>query len=240
VLREANPLGGHIGNLNERKIMETIWTLDGDETSWSSWADNMAGAPASPFIQDLIATDKASHQGWAVDIGCGTGRVFLPLVEAGYRVIGLDPIMNGIRLSQQRVSQNHISAYPILASAARFPLPAESISFVFAISSLFHLSHLELTSALQEIYRILLPGGKALLHFLDLEDWRHTLAKEIHPEQAPIPSYQAIVTCFCSQGKIQEWITLTGLKLISLELRTNSSEAGQQRNWLAHCEKEAV
>ena len=220
--------------------METIWTLDGDETSWSSWADNIAQAPASPFMKDLIAADKAPHQGWAVDVGCGTGRAFLPLVEAGYRVIGLDPTMNGIRLSQQRVSQDLISAYPILASAAQFPLPTESISFVFAISSLFHLSHVELTSALQEIYRILLPGGKAILHFLDLDDWRHTLAKEIHPEQVLVPSYQAVVTCFCAEGKIRDWIAQTRLKLMALELRTSSSEAGQQRNWLAHCEKEAV
>jgi SAM-dependent methyltransferase len=220
--------------------METIWTLDGDETSWSSWADNVALAPASPFMQDLIAADKNSHQGWAVDVGCGTGRAFLPLVAAGYRVIGLDPTINGIRLCQERVSQNHISAYPILASAARFPLPTKSISFVFAISSLFHLSHVELVSALQEIHRILLPGGKALLHFLDREDWRHTLAKEIRPGEAPVPSYQAVVTCFCTEGKIRDWITQTGLKLLALELRTSSSEAGQQRNWLAYCEKEVV
>ncbi|HKZ44085.1 MAG TPA: class I SAM-dependent methyltransferase [Anaerolineales bacterium] len=220
--------------------MEIIWTLDGDETSWSSWADNMADAPASPLMQELITLNKNSYHGWAVDIGCGTGRAFLPLVEAGYRVVGLDPTANGIWLSQQRVNQNHINAYPVLASAARSPLPTKSISLVFAISSLFHLSHVELASALQEIYRILLPGGKAFLHFLDLEDWRHTLAKEIHQEEVPVPSYQAVVTCFCSQGKIQEWIMLTGLKLISLELRTSSSEAGQQRNWLALCEKEVL
>lgn len=220
--------------------METIWTLDGDETSWSSWADNLAQAPASPFMQDLIAPNKASNHGWAIDLGCGTGRAFLPLVEAGYRVVGLDPNKNGIRHSHQRVNQAHIHAYPILASAARIPLPTESTSFVFAVSCLFHLSFMELISALHEIHRVLLPGGKALLHFLDLEDWRHTLAKEIRPEKAPVPSFQAVVTCFCSQGKIQNWITQAGLKLITLELKTSSSEAGQQRNWLAHCEKETV
>jgi ubiquinone/menaquinone biosynthesis C-methylase UbiE len=220
--------------------METIWTLDGDETSWSSWADNMAHAPASPFMQNLIAVNKASYQGWAVDVGCGTGRAFLPLAEAGYRVFGIDPTMNGIRLCQQRVRQDHIRAYPILASAARFPLSTTSISLVYAISSLFHLSIAELKSALQEIQRVLLPGGKAILHFLDVEDWRRTLAKEIRPEQAPVPSHQAVITCFCSQGKIQEWITETGLKIKELELNTNSTEAGQQRNWLAYCEKEAV
>jgi SAM-dependent methyltransferase len=218
-------------------MLEAIWTLDGDETSWSSWADGMAHAPASSFMQELIARYKILYRGWAVDVGCGTGRAFLPLIQAGYRVIGLDPTVNAIRLSQHRVSQNHFDAFPVLASVAHCPLPSGSSAFVLAISSLFHLSSVDLTSALREIYRILLPGGRALLHFLDLEDWRRTLAKEVDPDEAPVPSHRAVVTCFCSQGRIREWIALAGLELISLELRTSSSEAGRQQNWLAHCEK---
>ena len=217
--------------------MKAIWTLDGDQTSWSSWADNIALAPASSFMVELISRNKATCPGWALDIGCGTGRAFLPLTEAGYQVIGFDPTMKSIRFSQQRVNQSNISAYPVLASAAQIPLPTHSISFALAISNLFHLSITELTSALQEIYRVLLPGGKAILHFLDLEDWRHTLAKEIRPEYALVPSYQAVVTCFCSQKLIQNWINQAGLKLTDLELKTSSSDAGQQKNWLAYCEK---
>lgn len=217
--------------------MKAIWTLDGDETSWHSWADNIALAPASPFMLDLITANEAVRKGWALDVGCGTGRSFLPLVEAGYSVIGLDPSINGVRISHQRASQSQIAAFPILSSAAQIPLQTQSISFALAISSLFHLSLMELSNALREIQRVLLPGGKAILHFLDLEDWRHTLAKEISPEEVPVPSYRAIVTCFCSQEIIQEWINLAGLKLIELELKTSSSDAGQQRNWLAHCEK---
>jgi SAM-dependent methyltransferase len=146
--------------------------------------------------------------------------------------------MRGVRFGHQRVLQDQLTANPIVASAARIPLPTESISFAFAISCLFHLSLVELGIALQEIHRILLPGGKALLHFLDVDDWRRTLAKEIRPEQAPVPSYLAVVTCFCSPKKIKEWIKSSGLKLTALELKTSSSEAGQQRNWLAHCNKE--
>ncbi len=216
--------------------MKAIWTLDGDETSWSSWADNIALAPASPFIVDLIATDRTTHQGWALDLGCGTGRAFLPLAEAGYQVIGIDPTLNCIQFCRQRVNQTHIVAYPILASAAQIPLPNQSISFTLAISCLFHLSLLELTSALQEISRVLLTGGKAILHFLDLDDWRHTLAEEISPDHAPVPSYRAVVTCFCSQAMIREWIDQAGLNLTDLELKTSSNDAGQQRNWLAYCE----
>jgi SAM-dependent methyltransferase len=216
---------------------ETKWTLDGDETSWTSWADQMVQAAASPLMQKIIANHRTSHRNWAVDVGCGTGRAFIPLVEAGYRVIGLEPTLKGVQLSQRRACQANLCAYPILASAARFPIPNASITFVFAFSSLFHLSFMELTSALREIHRVLLPDGIALLHFLDLADWRHTLAKEIYPDQAPIPSYQAVVTCFCSQKIIKEWILRAGLQLTKLELRTSSSEAGEQRNWLAHCKR---
>jgi len=219
--------------------MKAIWTLDGDDTSWSSWAHSYAHSPASPLMHDLIAAYRTSHQGWAIDVGCGTGRAFLPLVEAGYQVIGLDATPNALRLSQQRVSETHIPAYSILASAAQFPLPTGCASFVLAMSTLFHLSLAELTNALHEIHRVLLPEGAALLHFLDLDDWRRTLAGEVACEQVPVPSYRAVVTCFCSQATIEEWIAQAGLKLLSLELRTSPSEAGQQRNWLAHCRKAA-
>jgi len=219
--------------------MGSIWTLAGDETSWSTWADDMAQAPASPLMQELITTNPAQRPGWALDVGCGTGRAFLPLVAAGYRVIGLDPTWNGIRLSRQRAQQAELDAGATLASAARLPVRSGSISFVLALSSLFHLSQPELISALHEIQRVLLPGSSALLHFLDLEDWRHSLGQEIDPEEAPNPSYQAVVTSFGSERQVEAWIMLAGLKLIGLDLRTAQGDSGQQRNWLAQCRKQA-
>jgi SAM-dependent methyltransferase len=215
--------------------MDAIWTLDGDETSWPSWAENYAAAAATPFMLDLIEAYQAARPGWALDIGCGTGRSFQPLEEAGYQVIGIDPVLQSVRICRQRVSQSGIRAYPLLASAAQIPLPNRSIAFAFAVSSLFHLSEPELGAALREIHRLLHPGGRAVLHFLDLEDWRRTLAQEIPPGQAPVPGYRAVVTCFCSQETLRAWIERAGLHLDRLELRTSSRDRGEQRNWLAHC-----
>jgi SAM-dependent methyltransferase len=219
-----------------RQLVDTVWTIDGDETSWTSWAENMCQASASPLIQELIANKKVSNQEWALDIGCGTGRAFSPLVEAGYRVVGVDPTAKGLQFSQQRALQTDFSAYPVQASAAQLPLAAASIAFVIGIGTLFHLSLTELANALQEIRRVLRPEGEALLHFLDVEDWRLSLAKQIRPEDAPVPSFRAILTCFCSRQTIQDWIEEAGLNLLSLELRTSESESGKQRNWLAWCD----
>jgi SAM-dependent methyltransferase len=162
--------------------METVWTIAGDNTSWESWAENMAHASASSLIQELIAAKKVSSQEWAVDLGCGTGRAFTPLAEAGYRVVGLDPTFKGLQISQQRAVEACIAAYPVQASAARLPFATGSTFFVFAIGTLFHLSLVELRSALQEIHRVLCPAGETLLHFLDIDDWRRSLAKKIDPE----------------------------------------------------------
>jgi SAM-dependent methyltransferase len=215
--------------------MEAVWTVEGDETSWTAWAENRADAPASSLLRELIAARKAGPQEWAVDIGCGTGRAFIPLAEAGYRVIGVDPTLKCIELSLRRACRSGVIAYPIQASATRLPLRAALAARVLAFGTLFHLSPMELTLALQEIQRVLRPEGEALLHFLDIEDWRRSLGKEVDPDQVPVPSYQALVTCFCSRRVIEEWLGEAGLDLVSLELRTSASEAGQQRDWLAQC-----
>jgi ubiquinone/menaquinone biosynthesis C-methylase UbiE len=223
----------------ETKNSDTIWTLDEDATAWSIWAENMAQAPPSALMQELIANHRVTQKSWALDLGCGTGRAFLPLVEAGYQVIGLDLTVKCAEISRQRASQAQISAYPILTSAAQLPIQSSSIDFVLAMSCLFHLGSLELPDALLEIYRVLVPGGSAILHFLDLEDWRRSLARQICHEQAPMPSYQAVVTCFCSTRKAQEWIKQAGLELDKLEMHASTTSNGQQRNWLAYCAKHA-
>jgi ubiquinone/menaquinone biosynthesis C-methylase UbiE len=217
--------------------MACFWTLNGDDKSWTSWAENMASAPVSSLVEEVIATRKAANPGWAVDIGCGTGRAFIPLAEAGFQVVGVDPVIRGLQFGRERARLSRMPAFPLQASATRLPLKSASISYVLAIGTLFHLSITEVKDALQEIRRILRPDGEGLLHFLDSDDWRRALARQIHPEEAPVPSYQAVVTCFCSRETIEEWLKKAGLKLMLLELKTSATENGQQRNWLAYCRR---
>jgi hypothetical protein len=92
-----------------------------------------------------------------------------------------------------------------------------------------------LAAALDEVRRVLHPGVRAVLHFLDVDDWRSTLAPRIEAAEAPVPSYRAVVTAFASRQTIQRWIVSSGLELLSLELGTSPSQAGEQRDWIATC-----
>lgn len=214
---------------------DVVWTLDGDETSWAGWASARAGAPASPLLQEMIAAHPAAVPSWALDVGCGTGRAFSPLVEAGYRVVGVDPTSRAVVASQGRATEEGLPAWTVLASAARLPIADGAVALLLAVGALYHLGASELVAALGEVCRVLEPDGKAVLHFLDVDDWRRSLAPQISADQAPEPSYRAVVTGFASGETVRHWIAAAGLELLSLELRTILSKAGEQRNWIATC-----
>lgn len=216
---------------------DVVWTLDGDETSWAGWASARARAPASPLMEALIAAHPAAVLGWALDLGCGTGRAFTPLARAGYRVLGVDPVPQAVAAARARASREGLPAWPLLASASRLPTAGGAVAFLLAVGTLFHLSASELAGALDEVCRVLQPGGRAVLHFLDVDDWRRSLAPHVPAGRAPVPSYRAVVTAFASRQAIRRWIASAGLELISLELRTSRSEAGEQRNWIALCRR---
>lgn len=212
-----------------------LWTCEGDETSWTGWAEARADMPASQFVRELIQAHPAPGPGWALDLGCGTGRAFSPLAEAGYRVAGLDPTARAVELGRERARAQGLPAWPVRASAAALPFRDGCAPFVLAMASLYHLTPRELPAALAEIRRVLPPGGVAVLHFLDGQDWRRTLAPELRPGDASFPGYRAIVTCFCGRQALEEWLQAAGLEVLSLDLRTSASPAGEMRDWIATC-----
>ncbi len=218
--------------------MPIVWTVDGNENSWSDWAGTMAQSPASPLATELIKQTSAKQNKIALDIGCGSGRTFSPLYHAGFQIIGIDPIMTGLRFCQDRCAKENLAASMICSSASHIPFQSSKFDFVVAISVLFHLSPRELDLTLQAIKRVMKPNGNAILHFLGFQDWRKSLATVVQPEQIPEPSYKAVVTSFRSQDKVKDCLTLNELKINSIELIIKETEKGIQQNYIACCARE--
>jgi ubiquinone/menaquinone biosynthesis C-methylase UbiE len=215
--------------------MSIIWTVDGNKTSWAEWASRMALSSTSNLANLLVSDFHSSCNSWAIDLGCGTGRAFLPLSRNGFKIIGIDPILTATRISLEGAKNKNITAVPIQATASQLPIQSNCIKLVLALGILFHLTPAELGNALQEIFRILDKEGTAVLHFLDIDDWRRNLAKSVYPGNLPLLSYHAVITCFCSPEIIQEKIDLSGLKIEKSKLRTSRDEQGERREWLFYC-----
>ncbi len=215
--------------------MSIIWTVEGDKTSWAEWASRMTLSASSKLASFLVSDFHSSGNSWALDIGCGTGRAFVPLSRNGFKIIGIDPIRSATRISLERAKKEHLTALPVQATAIQLPIQSNCIKLVFALGILFHLTPAELGVALQEIFRVLDQEGVAVLHFLDIDDWRRSLAESVKTENLPLLSYHAIITCFCSPEIIQDKIKLSGLKIEKTKFRTSRDEQGERREWLFYC-----
>jgi SAM-dependent methyltransferase len=100
-----------------------------------------------------VAAWAAPHLGGRVlDIGCGD-RWAEPLVGARGQYIGLDSIVTGARLYGAKPD--------IFGDAARLPIREDSIDCVVFLEVLEHLEHPR--QALEDIARVLKPGGQVLL-----------------------------------------------------------------------------
>jgi ubiquinone/menaquinone biosynthesis C-methylase UbiE len=108
---------------------------------------------------------KASHR--ALDVGCGTGTlvVLIKRLYGNVAVVGLDPDPKALGRAKRKAAQEGMSIRFDRGFADELPYPDASFDRVFS-SFMFH--HLEAglrAKTLQEVRRVLAPGGS--LHLLD-------------------------------------------------------------------------
>ncbi len=111
-------------------------------------------------------TDKFIQHGFhqILDLGCGNGRHVVALAAKGFEVIGLDISKTGLNLTNQWLDEVGLQANLIQADT-RQPLPLLDNTFDGLISTqVIHHAYLaEVLLAINEIHRVLKPGGLAFV-----------------------------------------------------------------------------
>jgi len=113
--------------------------------------------------------ELANEQGGTVaELGCGTGRILLPLAQMGASVTGIDLSPALLMVARRKLEAAGVSSATLIEGDLRHSLlPADSVNLAICTSNtLMHLSTPEdQQQALVEAYRMLAPGG---LLFVDL------------------------------------------------------------------------
>ncbi len=98
-----------------------------------------------------------------LELACGTGRLVVPLAQAGFEVYGLDKSPAMLERCQTTVNNNDLQDQVSLhlADMANFKLPREDFGLIFvALRSFMHLlTRPDQISCLQRVYEHLAPGG---------------------------------------------------------------------------------
>ena len=118
-----------------------------------------------------------------LDIGCGYGRIAVPVAVGGYQVVGLDI---SPRLLAAAWEQGHVQGVTMMwlqASMCRMPLSTNTCDIALCLWSAFYelLVSDEQLATVREIVRVLLPGGWGLVEgspyeSATVDDLRHRYA----------------------------------------------------------------
>ena len=108
-----------------------------------------------------------------VEIGLGYGSLGQRMVEAGADYTGLDVAAGPVRLLNHRLRSRNLPGQAIQGSMLQCPLPSGTFDRVISIGCFHHTGDVQ--RCLDETYRVLRPGGTAVImvyNLLSYRQWR--------------------------------------------------------------------
>jgi ubiquinone/menaquinone biosynthesis C-methylase UbiE len=124
-----------------------------------------------PLYGFLRECNESSMEKIVLD--CGAGGRFPPLAlfyQWGYKTYGIDISDGEIQLAQKFCQENNITLNILKGDIRHIPFNDESMSFVYSINTVFHLSKADTAAALQEMERVLKPSGLLFVNFTSVDD----------------------------------------------------------------------
>jgi SAM-dependent methyltransferase len=143
------------------------------DTVAREYADEIYGELAGkPFDRDVLDrfVERVRRKGRVCDLGCGPAQIARYLRDRGVDSFGVD--LSAGMLAQARRLNPGLQL--VQSSMLALGLGSETVGGVAAFYSIIHIPRAEVVNALQEIRRVLQPGGVFLVTFhLGSEDSHH-------------------------------------------------------------------
>ena len=139
-----------------------------DEVPYDAWCS---------FLKDRLS-EEGIHDGLALELGCGTGRMMEKMAEAGFDMIGVDSSLDMLQIARERSGS---LPYPLLylqQDMREFELYG-TVRTVFSIcdSLNYILDPEELTQVFRLVSNYLDPGGIFLFDFNTEHKYRDVMGE---------------------------------------------------------------
>ena len=134
----------------------------------------------TPFFTRLIPFLQHREVKVVVDAGCGDGKNIGPLLEAGFRVIGVDLSHAALRYCRRRF-KNKKNLTLVHGSLEALPLKANSVDAIICDHVIVHVQ--DTAAVFGHFYRILKPGGYAMVGFTSPRDSTFGKGERLSPNE---------------------------------------------------------
>jgi SAM-dependent methyltransferase len=129
-----------------------------------------------------------------LDVGCGNGYVLYQYAQHGAEVCGVDIAHTAIWLSERRFALSGVSVRLDIIDGQRLPYPDSTFDIVCSMGVLHHIS--DPTPLVDEIYRVLKPGGRLIAMLYHRHSWKNLvlirLLRVLHPHYRGKTQQQAL------------------------------------------------
>jgi 2-polyprenyl-3-methyl-5-hydroxy-6-metoxy-1,4-benzoquinol methylase len=145
----------------------TIWDkiYKDFEKGGEAWATLKEGL--IPQFTKFVESSNFTQRN-ALDIGCGTGKYLLYLHQKGFTVTGIDSSETAISMCREKAPQAKLECVNMF----EYKIAENTHDFIFSISTIHHGLKSDIKNLITRIYKSLLPNGKVLITFPDIESAR--------------------------------------------------------------------
>jgi SAM-dependent methyltransferase len=147
-------------------INRGLWDYLHDEQLARGYDASLAGSPLFAIDQEFVQK-FCPQPGRLLDLGCGTGRVLVPLARRGYWVLGVDLSSEMLAVARDKAAAENVIIHLLQANLTELDCLA-SATFDYA-ACLFSTLGMVMgrphrQRAVEHVFRLLRPGGRFILH----------------------------------------------------------------------------
>lgn len=127
----------------------------------------------SALVEDIgFVLSLAAQGGPVLELGCGTGRLLLPLARSGHQIVGVDRSMPMLSSAQTRLQKEPTSVSGrvrlLCADMTTVALaPAHYGLAIIPYNTFMHLNYAQAVSACRRVRAHLLPGGQLFIDIVN-------------------------------------------------------------------------
>jgi SAM-dependent methyltransferase len=130
--------------------------------SGASWAQHGMPALFDEFLGLVVDRPATPH----LDIGCGNGVKTARFARTGIRPVGIDLALDGLRAARAHGVQSDL----VQADCVKLPFKTAAFGSASDILCFTHIPLAYHSAYVQELHRILAPGGRALIVLFSMSD----------------------------------------------------------------------
>lgn len=159
MLKNVNKGWDRIKTLPKNQLDEFAWHKGFFQNDWNPelWIQNFTELRT----RDISLFTLGDIYGKSIlDIGCGQGMYMLTFLKMGAKdVAGIDLDKNFVKDANEFISKNGFKSNALCADCTQLPFPDNSFDIVYSGDVFEHITFEQKDKCIEEIYRVLKPGG---------------------------------------------------------------------------------